>query len=252
MRTSFQVISSLRSGRLPSGPPWAAQTRAGSEQKDAPLYTLILPIVPVILKIWLDFSVIGGFVIAGFLALFLCGRMKGTFKENCQLVNKLYYDGVVDTAPLVGFLLTLPMFNSVASLASPYFKAVLGPVVPRTELVVCIAFAILLGMANGKSGADLDREKKGSCTGCCQIFIAVDPYLFGSEEDIQAKWDDRVAAVNAAEPIKEGGHVTCPGENTEARREQNLKEGVVVDEQIWAQIQSLAAGNMETRDISST
>jgi len=107
-------------------------------------------------------------------------------------------------------------------------------------------------MANGKSGADLDREKKGSCTGCCQIFIAVDPYLFGSEEDIQAKWDDRVAAVNAAEPIKEGGHVTCPGENTEARREQNLKEGVVVDEQIWAQIQSLAAGNMETRDISST
>ena len=43
---------------------WAAQTRGASEQKDAPLYTLILPIVPVVLKIWLDFSVIGGFVIA--------------------------------------------------------------------------------------------------------------------------------------------------------------------------------------------
>ena len=107
---------------------WAAQTRGASEQKDAPLYTLILPIVPVVLKIWLDFSVIGGFVIAGFAALFLCGKMKGSFKENCQLVNKLYYDGVVDTAPLVGFLLTLPMFNSVASYASPFFKAVLGPV----------------------------------------------------------------------------------------------------------------------------
>ena len=125
---------------------WAAQTRGASEQKDAPLYTLILPIVPVVLKIWLDFSVIGGFVIAGFAALFLCGKMKGSFKENCQLVNKLYYDGVVDPAPLVGFLLTLPMFNSVASYASPFFKAVLGPVMPKSELVVCILFAVLLAL----------------------------------------------------------------------------------------------------------
>ena len=126
---------------------WAAQTRgAASEQKNAPFYTLLLPVVPVVLKIWLDFSVIGGFVIAGFLALFLCGRMKGSFKENCQLVNKLYYDGVVDTAPLVGFLLTLPMFNSVAALASPYFKVILGNVMPRSEIVVCIVFALLLCM----------------------------------------------------------------------------------------------------------
>lgn len=126
---------------------WAAQTRsAAADQKNAPFYTLLLPVVPVVLKIWLDFSVIGGFVIAGFLALFLCGKLKGSFKENCQLVNKLYYDGVVDTAPLVGFLLTLPMFNQVASYASPYFKVILGNVMPRSEIVVCIVFAVLLCM----------------------------------------------------------------------------------------------------------
>ena len=132
---------------------WAAQTPQPAEAavKDAPFYTLVLPIVPVVLKIALDFSVIGGFVIAGFLALFLCGKMKGGFVASCQLVNKLYYDGVVDTAPLVGFLLTLPMFNQVANLASPYFKAILGSVMPRTELVVCIAFAVLacLGLFRG-------------------------------------------------------------------------------------------------------
>ncbi|MEG0338953.1 MAG: citrate transporter, partial [Oscillospiraceae bacterium] len=113
---------------------------------DAPLYTLVLPIVPVVLNIAFNFSVIGGFVIAGFLALFLCGKMKSGFKEGCQLVNKLFYDGVVDTAPLVGFLLTLPMFNKVASYASPYFKAVLGSIMPTSEIVVCIVFAVLLGM----------------------------------------------------------------------------------------------------------
>jgi len=121
---------------------WAAQTRQNTSSKNAPAIALILPIVPVVLKIWLDFSVIGGFVIAGFLALFLCGNMKGSFKENCQLVNKLYYDGVVDTAPLVGFLLTLPMFNKVASYASPYFQSVIGPIMPHSEIIVCIAFAV--------------------------------------------------------------------------------------------------------------
>lgn len=139
------VLAGFFLSRSKTSHAWAAQSR-GSEQKDAPIYTLLLPIVPVVLKIWLDFSVIGGFVIAGFLALFLCGKLKGTFKENCQLVNKLYYDGVVDTAPLVGFLLTLPMFNSVASYASPFFKVILGPVMPKNELIVCVLFAVLIGL----------------------------------------------------------------------------------------------------------
>ncbi len=140
------VLGGIYLKRSKTSHAWAAQSRGGSVEKNAPMYTLILPIVPVVLKIWLDFSVIGGFVIAGFAALFLCGKMKGTFKENCQLVNKLYYDGVVDTAPLVGFLLTLPMFNSVASYASPYFKVILGGVMPKSELVVCVVFAVLLCM----------------------------------------------------------------------------------------------------------
>ncbi len=140
------VLAAVYLKKAKTSHAWAAQSRSGGEQRNAPMYTLILPVVPVILNIAFDFSVIGGFVIAGFAALFLCGRMNGTFKENCQLVNKLYYDGVVDTAPLVGFLLTLPMFNTVASYASPYFTVVLGSVVPKSELVVCIVFAVLICM----------------------------------------------------------------------------------------------------------
>ena len=147
MLVATTVLAAIYLKRSKTVHSWAAQSRNSSpDQKNAPMYTLILPIVPVVLKIWLDFSVIGGFIIAGFLALFLCGRMKGTFKENCQLVNKLYYDGVVDTAPLVGFLLTLPMFNQVATYASPYFKAILGNVMPKSELAVCVIFAVLLFM----------------------------------------------------------------------------------------------------------
>ena len=45
--------------------------------------------------------------------------------------------------------------------------------------------------------------------------------------------------------------MTCPGERTAATRARNLKEGIVVDEQIWQQIQDLAAGKTDVQDISS-
>jgi citrate transporter len=146
MLITTTILSGIYLTRAKTSHAWAARVNRGTDTKNAPFYTLFLPIVPVVLKIWLDFSVIGGFVIAGFLALFLCGKMKGSFKENCQLVNKLYYDGVVDTAPLIGFLLTLPMFNQVASYAAPYFKIILGGVFPKNNLVLCIVFAVLLFM----------------------------------------------------------------------------------------------------------
>lgn len=106
-------------------------------------------------------------------------------------------------------------------------------------------------MANGKTGAQLDREGQGSCTGCCQIFIAYDPYLFGEEEEIQEKLNDRVAAADATKPEREGVQVTCPGERTAATREKNLAEGVIVDELIWQQILDLAGGKMDVKDISA-
>lgn len=122
---------------------WAAQA-APQAQKDAPGYTLILPLLPVILNIAFNFSVIGGFLLAGMLALCLCGKFDKGMRENIQYVSKLMYDGTVDTAPMVGFLLCLPMFNTVARYASPYFSAVLGPIIPQSEILICILFTVLL------------------------------------------------------------------------------------------------------------
>ena len=115
-------------------------------------------------------------------------------------------------------------------------------------IVLDLAAAV---MSNGKTGTDMDREARGSCTGCCQIFIAYDPYLFGGEEEIQQKLNARVALADATEPDHAGGHVTCPGENMANTRARNLKEGVVVDETVWKQVQDLAAGKMQTKDIAS-
>ncbi len=106
-------------------------------------------------------------------------------------------------------------------------------------------------MANGRSGADLDAEGRGSCTGCCQIFIAYDPYLFGEKEEIQGMLDRRIAAADASHPENEGQQVTCPGERTTATRAKSMKEGVNVDELVWQQVCEIAAGNLNTTDIAS-
>lgn len=132
---------------------WAAT--APSLKKDrrgnnAPGIALIAPIVPVLLLILFDVPIILGFIIGSFYALFTCGKLK-SWGQTCRMINKDFFDGVVDTAPLVGFLLMLPMFNKAAELCVPYFNALLGGIIPNNTLVISIVFALLslMGMFRG-------------------------------------------------------------------------------------------------------
>ena len=80
-----------------------------------------------------------GFLIGGFYALFVCGKLK-SFRAACRTFNKDFFDGVVDTAPLVGFLLVVPMFNKAAELCIPYFNALLGNIIPHSTLFITVIF----------------------------------------------------------------------------------------------------------------
>ena len=95
-------------------------------------------------------------------------------------------------------------------------------------------------MANGLSGDQIDQEGKGSCGNCCQVFIAYDPYLFGTKEEIQKMLNGRVHSINATEPEKAGERVTCPGERTMSTRAKSMMEGVQVDEAVWDEVCKLA------------
>jgi 3-dehydro-L-gulonate 2-dehydrogenase len=105
------------------------------------------------------------------------------------------------------------------------------------SIVLDLAAAL---MSNGMSGSDIDEYNVGSSGGCSQVFIAYDPYLFGTKEEIQDMLDHRVAAADASHPIKEGSKVTCPGERTMQNRIRSMKEGVQVDEPTWKQVRELA------------
>lgn len=91
-------------------------------------------------------------------------------------------------------------------------------------------------LSNGLTAGDMDKNGKGSCGGCSQIFIAINPYTFGTEKEINNILERTISNLRAAEPVKEGGSINYPGERTSETREEHNKNGVVVDESVWNEV----------------
>ena len=106
-------------------------------------------------------------------------------------------------------------------------------------LVLDMASAMVSG---GSSDDEMDDEGRGSCTGCSQIFIAFDPYLFSSEKEVEEMLTRRIDRVHHAKPQREGDTVSYPGERTAATRAEHLANGVEVDESVWNEVCALAQG----------
>ncbi len=129
---------------------WAATADSGSVV-DAPAISWIAVILPVIGVVVFKLPIIFGFIISGLYALLTCRKLKGGFTEVSRMLAKQFADGAIDVAPMVGFLLTLSMFNNSATYAAPYFTELFGNAIPTSALLLCIAFAVLtpLGFFRG-------------------------------------------------------------------------------------------------------
>ncbi|MGM0215366.1 citrate transporter [Enterococcus sp. AZ109] len=120
---------------------WSATKSA--EVVDAPGISLITPFLPVVGVIVFNLPVILCFILSSMYALAVCGELKGGFRELCRTVSRIFTEGVKDTSSLVAFWITLAMFNDAAFFAAPYFKVVIGGVIPTAPLALCILFGIL-------------------------------------------------------------------------------------------------------------
>lgn len=109
------------------------------------------------------------------------------------------------------------------------------------------AFAILLDtlaavLSEGLPTNQIDTLNKGSCTGCSQVFIIIDPRQLGGEAFTDQVADSVADYVNGSEPNEEGRAVRYPGESTLKIRADHLANGVVVDDGVWATVLELAGG----------
>ena len=127
---------------------WAAQAPQTEEVKAAPVIALLTPFIPVVLAIGFNVPVIVGFLVASFFALAVCGKLT-SYKAASEVFNKTFYDGAIDTAPLVGFMLMIPMFNKAAELCVPYFNAVLEWLVCSLNKVPLYIFVGRISLFSG-------------------------------------------------------------------------------------------------------
>ena len=144
------VVANIFMNKKKLSHAWAATADTGNTE-NAPAISWIAVILPVIGVVAFEVPIILGFIISGLYALLTCGKLKGGFANIGRMLAKQFADGAIDVAPMIGFLLTLAMFNNAAKYASPYFKGLLGGFIPTSALVLCIAFAILtpLGFFRG-------------------------------------------------------------------------------------------------------
>lgn len=143
-------VANISMNKKKASHAWAATADSGNTV-NAPAISWISVILPVVGVVAFKIPIIFGFIVSGLYALLTCGKLKGGFANVCRMLAKQFSDGAIDVAPMVGFLLTLAMFNNSANYASPYFKILLGGFIPQSALLLCIIFAIFtpLGFFRG-------------------------------------------------------------------------------------------------------
>jgi 3-dehydro-L-gulonate 2-dehydrogenase len=106
-------------------------------------------------------------------------------------------------------------------------------------------FAILLDtlaavLSEGLATNDIDKIKEGSCTGCSQVFIVIDPRQLGGEEFTEKVADGVVDYVNSSTPDENSKEVRYPGESAARTRKDHLANGIIADDGVWAEVLALA------------
>lgn len=102
IQVAFIIVMVLVLSRQKKVHTWAATVPIKKNRRgdNAPGISLISPIIPVVLLIVFKVPIILGFIIGSLYALVTCKKIKN-WGQTCRMINKDFFDGVVDTAPLV-------------------------------------------------------------------------------------------------------------------------------------------------------
>jgi 3-dehydro-L-gulonate 2-dehydrogenase len=98
-------------------------------------------------------------------------------------------------------------------------------------------------LSGGQSTFDLSNDSVDS--GMSQFFIAIDPSRFGSMDSIEKTVDETLEYYRSSESIT-GDEISYPGERIVKAKEENLVNGIPVDQKIWEEIQKLREYNEES------
>jgi 3-dehydro-L-gulonate 2-dehydrogenase len=95
-------------------------------------------------------------------------------------------------------------------------------------------------LAEGFATHEIDQVGRGSCGGCSQVFIAIDPRQLGGPAFTDRIADGVVDYVTASTPAEGATEVRYPGEAQLRTRAEQRTGGIVVDDGVWGEVLALA------------
>lgn len=106
-------------------------------------------------------------------------------------------------------------------------------------------FAIVLDalaavLSDGLATRDIDQIQEGSCTGCSQIFIIIDPRKISGQGFADQVADGVVDYVNSSTLAEGETEVLYPGQSALRIRNHQRENGIEVDDGVWAGVLALA------------
>ena len=106
------------------------------------------------------------------------------------------------------------------------------------------AFAFMLDIlaavfSDGIGAAGIDNVGKGSCGGCSQVFIAIDPAKLTTAEHMRDLRRLAEEHIKSSATVDGAGEIRYPGAGSASARIDSEKNGVWVDDGMWAEICAL-------------
>ncbi|MGB6430365.1 MAG: 3-dehydro-L-gulonate 2-dehydrogenase [Candidatus Acidiferrales bacterium] len=96
-------------------------------------------------------------------------------------------------------------------------------------------------LSEGSPTNAIDKIQQGSCTGCSQVFILIDPRKLGGAAFTEQVADSVVDFVHGSTLVEKSTEVLYPGESALRTRIEQLEKGIVVDDGVWQEVLALAA-----------
>ena len=85
----------------------------------------------------------------------------------------------------------------------------------------------------------IDKIQQGSCTSCSQVFIVVDPRQLGGGAFTAQVADSVVSYLHSSALAEDSKEVLYPGESALRTRNEQLANGIAVDESVWSEVLAL-------------
>ncbi|MBQ0000632.1 MAG: 3-dehydro-L-gulonate 2-dehydrogenase [Clostridiales bacterium] len=94
-------------------------------------------------------------------------------------------------------------------------------------------------LSDGIGAADLNAATKGSCGGCSQILIVVDPSKITDGAKMRDTVKRAIEYIKGAEPDEHNSSIHAPGEGSERFHKEHDEKGIFVDDTVWEEIKAL-------------